>query len=138
MLKTKYITIDNLNDYAGVNLIEELGSKEKASAFLNRLEIRMNSFLNARLFQNVDFLYGKFTNFQKQEYKYALMEQALYILKNGDISLDSGYSEDSVKVRQGDLINLTICRNAKEHLMNCGIWTYKIHNYGASFEDWLW
>lgn len=126
-MNTKYITLDDFKEYSGVDLVSELGTTEKARAFLTRIEVRLESFLNARMHQNVAMRYPTLTDNQKLHYKYALLEQAIYVWKNGDVSVDSGYDPDSgLKITEGNLLGLEVCRNAKSHLMEAGLWTYKL------------
>lgn len=138
-INTKYITLDDFKGYTGKDLVELLGSTEAANSFLARVEIRMEAFLEARMHQNISLRYPHFTDSQKMHYKFALLEQADYITRVGEISKDSGYDPDSgLKIDQGSLISLAIDRNAKEQLMLAGVWTYKVNPYGFlwDFLDW--
>ena len=48
MLQTRYITVNDFNNYfPEINLREELGTEENAVAFIVRLENRMETFINA-------------------------------------------------------------------------------------------
>ena len=97
-LQTRYITPDDFKTYFGIDLGAQLkgnaNPSDKATAFLMRIEDRMESFLNAKFFKLVTDEYSKFTDWQKEQYKKALLEQAVYIFRNGDISIDSGYEPD--------------------------------------------
>ena len=142
-LKTKYIDSDDFLAYTGINLNYELkdtdNNSDKANAFLFRIEIRMGAFVDSSFSRQVDNEYKKMSDYQKQNYKYALLEQALYILKNGDISVDSGYNIDSgIVANINELKALAISPNAKNHLILCGLWTRKIlprSNTGIVFND---
>ena len=57
-------------------------------------EEKMATFIDAEFFRKVDEEYPNFTDYQKQHYQLALLEQAIYVFKNGDISVDSGYDYD--------------------------------------------
>lgn len=141
-LQTRYVTKDEFKEYSGIDLDTQLKDDDnpsnKAEAFLNRIEVRMEAFLNAEFFRNVDVEFKKFTDFQKQHYKYALMEQAIYILRNGDISTDSGYDpEKGVITSAKNLKPLTIAPNAKDHLSLCGLWSRKINGErGGYYYEW--
>ena len=133
-MNTKYVTLDDIREYAGVDLTAEIGSTEQALAFLSRIEIRTETFLDARMHQSVERRYPELTDTQKAHYKMALMEQAIYTWRNGDLSVDAGYDpSEGMKADQGTLLTLTIARNAKEHLMLAGLWTYKLGPHGWSF-----
>lgn len=141
-IQTRYITKDEFKEYSGIDLDARLkdddNPSDKANAFLMRLETRMEAFLNANFFRNVNVEFQSFTDFQKEHYKYALMEQGIYILRNGDISTDSGYDpEKGVVANQKSLRELTVAPNAKEHLALCGLWSRKINGErGGAFYEW--
>lgn len=141
-MKTRYVSLDDLNGYAGIDLAAELGSQEKAEAFLFRIEARMESFLEARLHQSISRRWPAFTDNQKLHYKFALLEQAIYIFRNGDISVDSGYDpERGETADETTLLERAIARNAKQELILAGVWSYKVHREGLwsdGFPTWLW
>ena len=139
-LLTKYITVDEFNDYTGENLDGNLvngdNPSNKGNAFLYRIEKRLSSYLDANFYRNVDKEYPTFTNYQKEHYKLALLEQALYIFKNGDVSVDSGYEQESGVVADREkLKTLFIAPNCKTQLMLCGLWCTHINNHG-DFNVW--
>ena len=128
---TKYITTDDFRDYFGIDLDLELKNSanpsDTADAFIMRLEERMATFLDAQFFRQVDKEYPQFTNYQKRHYQLALLEQAKYVFKNGDISEDSGYNYETGETASNDMITKkTIAPNARQHLLLCGLWCRKI------------
>ena len=127
MLQTKYITLDEFQEYTGIDLREELGTEEQALAFLTRIEVRMEAFLNANFFKLISDYWPDFTDFQKLHYKYALLEQALYVFRNGEISVDSGYDpEKGIIIRPNEKKDLILAQNSKDHLMLIGLWNRHI------------
>lgn len=141
MLQTKYVTLDEFKEYFGIDLSVELeddaNSSNKANAFLKRIEDRMETYLNSNFYRNVELEYPKFSDYQKKHYKRALLEQAIYVLKNGDISVDSGYDGDRGQIiSKGNLKKLIIAENCKQELILCGLWCRKIKSRGFSFEGW--
>lgn len=143
-IKTRYITAEDFLAYTGIdlksNLKDDDNPSNKVNAFLFRVETRMANFIAAYLYKDIDNIFKNFTDFQKLHYKYALLEQALYILRNGDISVDSGYDFESneVIVKQEELMKRIICINAKAELMRIGIWNREIKNVGRwGLEEWL-
>lgn len=144
MLKSKYITLNDFKQYFGIDLTNELKTDDNpsntANAFLHRVETRLASFINANFYRNVDMEYPKFTDYQKEHYKLALLEQAYYVLTQGDISSDSGYDVDSgPKATRTQLHAIKIADNTKEELMLCGLWCRKIQNRSrGGFDDWLY
>lgn len=130
-LQTKYITPDDFLNYTGIDLGAQLrgnaNPSDKAMAFLNRIEVRMEAYLNANFFKLIRDEYPRFTDFQKEHYKYALLEQALYVFRNGDISIDSGYDPDEgIKASRHALKELILSPNAIDHLRLCGLWSRHI------------
>ena len=140
-IQTKYITADEFREYTGVDLSAELkdtsNPSNKVNAFLMRVEDRMEVFMNSRFFKNVGELYPKFSDFQKLHYKLALIEQAYYIFKNGDIYSDSGYDpEKGIIASKHALSELTIAPAARDHLRMTGLWSGHIGNW-SFWEIWF-
>lgn len=142
-LKSKYITADDFKMYFGIDLESELKSDDNpsntANAFLYRIETRLSAYINATFYRNVDLEYGEFTDYQKEHYKLALLEQAYYVLRNGDISSDSGYDpEHGVIAPNGELNNIMLSTNCKQQLMLCGLWCRKIKSNRGGIDGWLY
>ena len=67
----------------------------------------------------------------------ALLEQAIYIFKNSDISVDSGYDpEQGVKISRRTIEELSLAPNAKNYLRLCGLWSRHIDNR-SWFGEWM-
>ena len=140
-IKTKYITPDDFKDYFGIDLDLELKSlgnpSNTAEAFIMRIENRVASFIDAEFYRRVDEEYPNFTDYQKEHYSQALLEQAMYVFKNGDISVDSGYSMDTGEVASNDtIIKKTIAPNCKQELILCGLWSRQIRNRRGGYFRW--
>ena len=130
-IKTKYITPDDFKTYFGIDLDLELKSSanpsDTAEAFLKRIEIRLAAFLDAEFYRNIDREYPTFNDYQKEHYSLALLEQAIYVFRNSDISVDSGYDMDKGEIASNRTIDKkTIAPNARRELTNCGLWCSKI------------
>ena len=129
-LQTRYITVDEFKEWSGIDLSDvrdDANPSNKAQAFLARIEMRMATLIDVACFKKVDFLYPRFNDYQKAHYKLALMEQALYIFRNGEISTDSGYDmEKGVITPISEVQNIALAPNAKRELQACGLWTKKI------------
>lgn len=134
-LQTKYITPDDFRDYFGIDLSilkDDTNPSNKQMAFLKRIEDRMESMIDAECFRKVSVEYPNFSDYQKEHYKRALLEQAIYIFKNGDISVDSGMDPEKGVIIDDDTIDkLSLARNAKRELQLCGLWSKKIR-----MSDW--
>lgn len=143
MLKSKYITADDFKEYFGIDLANMLKSDDNpsdtANAFLTRLENRIEAYIDANFYRKVEEEYQTFSDYQKKHYKLALLEQAMYIIRNGDISTDSGYDpEEGVKATPSQLKAIIISPNCKEQLILCGLWCRKIRNRGVGGLDGYW
>lgn len=142
-LKTKYITADDFKQYFGIDLNYELKEDDNPSntvnAFLTRIETRMETFLDANFYRKIDQEYPTFTDYQKKHYKLALLEQAYYVLTQGDISVDSGYNfEEGIKASRDELHKIKISDNCKEELLLCGLWCRKINSRVRSILNGWW
>lgn len=140
--KSRYITKDDFKGYWGIDLDQELAptsnQSNDADAFLFRVTLRLITYLNARLYRDIDREYPEFTDDQKEHFKYALLEQAMYVMRNGDIATDSGYDpERGETASRGHLEKITIGTAAIDHLMLAGLWTRKIKgSRGFNIDGW--
>jgi len=139
-IQTKYASIDEITQfYPEINLRQELGTEEKAQAFMFRIETRMESYINSNFNRNITLEYPQFTDYQKLHYKLALIEQAVYIFRNSELSVDSGYDPEKGEIMNKDRLNkLSISENAKEHLITCGIWNRNLNYRGLVGNVWWW
>lgn len=128
MLQTKYITKDEFEEYFGINLSSELGGDMEAIRFIKRVEDRLATFVDSNFNCNIDMKYPYFTDYQKYHYKLALLEQCIYIFKNGDISVDSGYDPEKGEVAKNPGVKYSIAPNCKDNLRLCGIWNRNVPN----------
>lgn len=135
MLQTRYPTPDEFKAWCGIdlaNMRDNANPSDEAQAFLARIEGWLSTLIDVECFRKVDFEYPTFTDYQKFHYKMAVMEQALYVFRNGDLSTDSGIDPDKgVVIPQDKLKGAVLAPNAKRELQVCGIWTKKIR-----FSDW--
>lgn len=123
-LQTKYITLDEFDEYfPEIGPIRQaLGGEDKALAWLRRIEDRMEVFINSNFNRNIGEEYPVFTENQKEHYKKALLEQAIYIFRNSDVSVDSGYDPEKGEIMNIDrLKKIQLAPNALDHLRMCGL-----------------
>ena len=130
-IKTKYITPDDFKDYFGIDLDLELKNSANpsntADAFLLRIENRIAGFLDAQFYRQVDKEYPQFTDYQKKHYALALLEQAKYVYKNGEIAEDSWMEYESGEVASDDkIISKMIAPYCRQELLLCGLWCRKV------------
>lgn len=142
-LKSRYITKDDFKEYWGIDLDKELAPSDNpsndAEAFLFRVTNRLITWINARLYRDIDTEYRDWTDFQKEHFKYALLEQAMYVMRNGDLATDSGYDPDvGERASRDHLDKIMISSAAKDHLQVCGIWSRKLHGTRGFSPDGWW
>lgn len=130
-IRTKYITTDDFKVYFGIDLDAELKAganpSDAGQAFLKRIEDRLAQFIDACFYRRVDLEYPNFSDYQKEQYAKALLEQAIYVYRNGDLSVDSFLDYDKGETANENTVKAkTIARNCKRCLINCGLWCTKI------------
>lgn len=129
-LLSKYVTLDEYKAFYPMEDLQELLGDD-CNASLYRNEVFMATIINGICHQNIDLVYPQLTDYQKQEYKYALIEQEHYRIHNGEIETDSGYDQATMKVTPNNVMwSKTLCKMARLHLNNAGIWTGKLRSYG--------
>jgi hypothetical protein len=132
--QTKYITLDEFDEYfPEVGPIRQvLGGEDKALAWLKRIEDRMEVFINSNFNRNIEREWPVFTQNMKEHYKKALLEQAIYIFRNSDISVDSGYDPEKGEIMNASrLKKIQLAPNALDHLRMCGL-TNRLLNYNRT------
>jgi hypothetical protein len=134
----KYVTADDYFKLFGIELSFELkdndNSGEKVSAFIFRVEKMVETFLEAELYRIFDFT--NLTQKQKDHFQLAVLEQMHYLIRNSDISSDSGYEpQQGIIVNPALLKGITIAPNAVRHLTLAGLWTRKIQHGFGWFDD---
>lgn len=141
-MQTRYITPDEFKEYFGIDLASELpegdNPSDSVNSYLKRIEDRMEVFINSNFAKNINDMWTIFSDEQKRHYKLALLEQAIYIFRNGDISVDSGAEEDGVKIKRSDIRRLSIAPNAEQHLQMCGLWSRHIKSCNFLWGVYPW
>lgn len=130
-LKSRYVNADEFKMYSGIDLAQQFKDNDNPSdqvnAFIFRTETLLENWINAHFFKVITNEYPKLTDNQKRLYKIALMEQMMYVLRNGDISTDSGYDITSGIIAKTEKISeIVIARNTIDALKTAGIITTKI------------
>lgn len=130
-IKTKYITPDDFKAYFGIDLHLALCTNDNPSdadiAFIYRIEKRVETYINSMFNRIIEREYPEFTDYQKEHYQLALLEQAKYVFKNGEISEDSGLDYERGEVLSNRTIDTkTIAPNCKKELILCGLWDRNI------------
>ena len=139
-LQTKYITLDEFDEYfpeiEGIRIA--LGGENRALAWLKRIEDRMQIFINSNFNRNIDEEYRVFTQNMKECYKKALLEQAIYIFRNSDITVDSGYDSDKGEIMNIDrLKKIKLAPNSYDYLRLCGLTNRLLNNRQKGIIWWM-
>ena len=138
-LKAKFVTVDDFKNYWGIDLRDKLRSNDnisnQAEIFLARVEDRLLNWLDSNTFRKIR--YEMLTPYQVEQLQKAILTQALYTWKNGDLGVDSGYdAERGVVTKRSDLIVLEVCQAAIDYLKNAGLFNQKMRNYRRTLRGW--
>lgn len=143
-MKPQYVTPEDFLNYFGIDLNENLkGDNDsfKADSFLRRVEDRIMAWVDANTYRN--FLWEQlrddykapnsyrqyFVNEQKDLWKKAILNQAMYVFRNGEIGLDSGYDmEKGIVAKDNDLGTIEICRPSIDFMKRAGILNHVVKN----------
>ena len=130
-MEPRFISSDDFYNYWGIDLIEKLKNNgnpsNKANIFLRRIENNLMAWIDANTFRNLSWY--DLSDFQLENFKYALLEQAMYVYRNTDISLDSGYDpEKGIIVSKNELEAITICSPALIFLKLAGLYNLTVTN----------
>ena len=138
--KPKYYNADEFKTYTGIDLSLELGDDDnpsnKVNSFLARVENRVKVYLASHFNSDVDRFYELMSDYQKLHFKYALIEQALYIIKNGDISVLSGVQNGRVSLSRNEQQRVIICENAVNELRLCNLWNRNVSKQAFRGRYW--
>jgi len=142
--KPQFVTPEDFLNYFDKDLNKILKSdnnSNKADMFLKRIEDRLMSWIDANTFRNFDWAYLRDDyvhrfEFEKapahekrQLWKKAILNQAMYVIKNGDIGLDSGYDiESGIVAKDRDLNAIEICRPSMDLMKQAGILNHVVKN----------
>lgn len=132
MLRTepRYVSADDFENYWGVNLNAKLKGdnySNKADKFLLRIENRLMTWLDANTFRV--YRWDELNDEQLEKFQLAILEQAMYVFKNSDLALDSGYDPDSGIIADYEIINkIAICQPTIDLLKTAGLFNLRIYN----------
>lgn len=130
-MKPLFVTADDFLDYWGINLNARLRTNDndsnKADTYLARVELRLMSWIDKNSFRVTPW--NNLAPFQIQNFRYAILEQAMYMWRNGDIEMDSGYDQErGVVLHSNDKEDIVICKSCLNFLFTAGLFNLKITN----------
>lgn len=126
-----FVKPDDYFNFFGDNLYKKMMVKDNES---NRVDLFL-MYVEEAIMTNLDTLsfrldkWDNLTPLQKECMQKAVLFQANYILRNGDMFSDSGYDPERGFVADPAKIqNAAICDLAKKELVKCGLWNHVILN----------
>ena len=125
----QFVKPDDFKNRTGIDLNETLKgtSSNKANLFLLDVESKFLAWVDANTFRTTPW--EELTEFQLENLQEAIIIQALYIYRNSDIALDSGYDlERGVIASQEELTIRSICPAALNYLKRSGLYNHAISN----------
>lgn len=132
-----FVTPADFKNYWGLDLESELkedGSEldsNRADSFLMRIEDRLLSWVDANTWRNRRW--ECISQNQKEHLQKAILLQAMYVFRNSDLSMDSGYDPQRGKIAEKkDLQMIEICDPAIDELKTCGLYNHVMSNH------WRW
>ena len=145
-MEPQFVSPEDFLNYWGVDLNSKLKSNSndsnKANIFLKRVEDRLMSWIDANTFRIIswDILRGDYNKYrddkereiaekQKDAWRLAILTQAMYIFKNSEIGLDSGYDpEKGIVAKKDDLSAIEICQSAIDYIKVAGLYNHVVTN----------
>lgn len=140
----QFVTADDFLTYWGIDLRERLkgNNSNKADIFLKRIEDRLMKWIDANTFRvfNWDTLkddYDEYLNERhrisaketKEDWKKAILSQAMYVFKNSDLGFDSGYDPSKgIVAPHKELEEIEICRPTIDFLKSAGLLNHVVKN----------
>lgn len=136
-LKTRYVTVDDVQTEKGIDLRAELNddanSSDKAERFIKTIEDRIETYIASHFYRNVRREFACFSDFQKEHFKKAILEQIEYVLENGDLGTLSGIEDGREIANRKTYEKIVISPYARDELRVCGLWCRKVKNVGRGF-----
>lgn len=129
----RFIKESDYNNYTGKNLKSILDPESEMQNASNLFLLRIENVLMTKC-NNMSFRtrsWDNLTSFQKEKMQMAIIEQAEYMLRNGDLLTDSGYDLEKGEVISSEkLRQIEVCGIALEYLQECGLLNKTIKNRG--------
>jgi hypothetical protein len=136
---TKYVTKEDFKEFSGIDLELELRDKDdsgnKVVIFIKGIENWIETYIQFHTGKKYDFT--QLTSEQLEHFKKGLLYQIEYVLRNGNISNDSGYNPEAGSLVEPNFLNrISLSENAKMEFVMAGLWTRKLRSkYGYKYED---
>lgn len=129
----KFINPSDFYNYWGIDLNAALKSdnnvSNKANTFLKIVEDRLMAWVDSNTARN--FAWDELWQYEwaLEHFQKALLEQAMYMYRNSDILMDSGYDPDSgIIAKREDLLKIAVAESAINLLKVGGIFNQVMTN----------
>ena len=129
----RFVTVDDFKNFTGIDLRAALRSDDnvsnQAERFLLQTEDHLMAWIDKNTFRTLD--YENLSPQQMDNFKKAILAQALYTYRNGAIALglESGYdSERGIVIDADKLAQLEVCQSAINYLSNAGLFNLNVKN----------
>lgn len=138
--KPKFVTVDDFYNYWGQdlrNLLDGMGENPSKAAeiFLARIEDRLMNWIDNNTFRRIG--YEELNPFQLENFKKAILTQAMYMWRNGDLGIDSGYDAERGKViDRKELVEIEVCQAAIDYLSNAGLFNLVMKTRRRYIRGW--
>ena len=141
----QFVSVDDFLNYWGLNLNEKLKSDDnisnKTNLFLSQIEDRLMAWIDSNTFRTITWDYYKdgynykspeeaeVAQKRKDAFKKAILNQAMYVYRNTNIGLDSGYDPEKGFIASAqDLQAIEICRPTIDYLKTAGLYNHVMRN----------
>jgi hypothetical protein len=134
----RFVTPSDFENYTGINLNGALKVDNSVSTvadkFLFQVEERLTSWIDAETFRN--FHWDNLPSWAKECLQKAIIEQALYVLRNSEIWTDSGYDPEKLQLLDREKIySISISQLAINQLKIGGLYNHSVCNI-PRFPSW--
>ena len=147
--KPKFVSVDDFKNYWGLDLRNILRDDDnvsnQAERFLARVEDRLMNWIDNHTFRRIKYEDLHLRPRQYENWQKAILTQAMYMYKNGDLGIESGLdTEKGIVAPRSDLVELEVCQAAIDYLSNAGLFNLNVKNRtrtlggypGFGFGDW--
>lgn len=136
----RFVTPEDYRNYFGedLNAILKLDGNlsNGANLFLMRVEDRLLSWIDANTFRK--YPWDRLSDYQKECLQIAILMQANYIIRNSELTYDSGYDPERGEIASIETISsIEINRGSIDKLKNCGLFNHKVDNIVRYTRRWF-
>lgn len=129
----KFVSVDDFKNYWGLDLRNILRSDDnesnQAERFLARVEDRLMNWIDNHTFRRIKYENLHANPRQYENWQKAILTQAMYMFKNGDLGIESGLdTEKGIIAPRSDLVELEVCQAAIDYLSNAGLFNLNVKN----------